>query len=85
MKHLMMTIYDSKINSYLPPFYCQTQGHAERMFSESSNNPDHAFFKHSSDFTMFQIGIYDDSDCSIVSLETKLNLGLATEFKGTQT
>jgi len=83
MKHLMMTIYDSKINAYLPPFYCQTQGHAERMFEQSANTEGHAFNTHSGDFTMFEIGVFDDSDASIKLHPTKLNLGLATEHKRT--
>lgn len=77
----MFTVFDSKAEAYLPPFYLSTRGQAIRAFSDSANDPGHAFNKHPSDYTLFMIGEFDDQDCGIELLQAKASLGLALEFK----
>ena len=81
MIHKIFTIYDCKAEAYLQPFYCAARGQAIRMFTDTVNDPNTQFYRHPSDFTLFEIGEFDDSTASIVMYQSKLSLGLALEFK----
>lgn len=76
----MFTIYDSKSESYLRPFYCSQKGEAIRLFADEAKNPQSGIGKHPEDYTLFEIGTYDDSDASVVMLDAKISLGLALEY-----
>lgn len=54
-------IYDSKVNAYLPPFMMKTIGEAERALISHCNDSQHNFCKHAEDFTLFELGEWDDS------------------------
>lgn len=73
--------YDSKAAVYSRPFFAQARGIALRTFGDISNDPEHPIGKHPEDYTLFEIGSYDDitGDCSM--LEAKLSLGTALEHK----
>lgn len=75
----MFTIYDSKVEAYLDPFLEQTVAAAIRSFSEAAADAGHMFHKHAADFTLFQIGSYDQTTGECTMLSAKVNLGLALE------
>jgi hypothetical protein len=77
----MFAIFDSKAGCYTPPFMFRTRGEAIRMFEASANSPDHQFFNHAEDFTLFHLGVFDDSDGSVESLPTPEPIGKAIEFR----
>ena len=81
MIHGVYTIYDSKAELYLQPFYCQAKGQAIRMFEDTCNDPEHQFYKHAEDFTLFQLGVYDDQNAEMQMLKTPCPIGKAIEFK----
>lgn len=81
----IFTVYDSKIEAYLPPFYEQSTGAAVRAFAEASNEKDHQFNKYPADFTLFQIGTYEDSTALIESFTSFTNLGTALENQTPET
>jgi len=74
------TVYDSKTEAYMPPFFQPAKGAALRLFSDSVNDVNHTFNKHPSDFTLFELGTYDDSTAQFVTHSTPISLGLALEF-----
>lgn len=76
----LYTIFDSKTEAYLRPFYGMTNGEAERTFSDTVNDPGSMFNKHPSDFTLFEIGSYDDSN-GLVEAIPPHSLGNALNFK----
>lgn len=59
------TIYDSKAAAYLQPFFAMTDGVAQRQISDAILEPDHQFAKHTEDFTLYRLAIFDDSDGGI--------------------
>ena len=61
MKLKVFAIYDSKVQAYLPPVTFKTIGEAERILGDCVNNENHDFCKHSQDYTLFQLGEWDDS------------------------
>ena len=77
----IFTIFDSKAASYLPPMYMQSTGAMIRTFEDECNNEKSHFNKHPADFTLFEIGSFDDQTCEIVSLDVKIPLGTALEMK----
>jgi hypothetical protein len=80
MIHKIFTVYDAKAEAYLPPFFAATNGLAIRMFEAACNDPDHTFFKHASDYTLFCIGTFDDAKAVIENLSPHDTLGNGVEF-----
>lgn len=76
----MFTVYDSKARAYLPPFFMQSKGAAIRSFDDSVNDPASAFHKHPEDYTLMELGTYDDSKAEFDLLEAHDALGCAIEF-----
>lgn len=81
MKLKIFTIYDVKSETYLQPFYMKTKGEAIRGFYEALNDPQTTFAKYPADFTLFEIGEFDDLDCSIASHSVKIPHGNGLEIK----
>lgn len=81
MKLKMFSVYDSKTQAYLPPIYLQSAGAAIRALETAANDPSHEFSKYASDFTMFEIGSFDDESGTVSMLNAKISLGTALEFK----
>jgi hypothetical protein len=76
----MFTVFDSKAEAFLPPFYLAAVGQAIRHFSDTASDPQHAFGRHPDDYTLFQIGTFDDQHASFDILESKISLGTALEL-----
>ena len=80
MKLKIFSVFDSKAEAFLPPFFAGTKGQAIRSFSDAVQDSGHAFSKHCSDYTLFELGLFDDSDANIIMLPTPVSLGIAIEF-----
>lgn len=81
MKHGIFSVYDSKAAAFIPPFYTPTKGMAVRSFKDAANDPTHAFFRNGEDYTLFQLGWFDDHTGMCEWFETKMPLGTALEFR----
>ncbi len=79
MKHHLFTIYDEKAEVFLPPFFVPTVGIAVRAFSDTINSDTHQFGKHPSDYTLFQLGSFDDAS-ALLDHQSKKSLGNGVEF-----
>jgi len=80
MEMKIYSVYDSKTEAFLQPFFMQAKGQAIRAFSELANDEKHQFGKYPEDFTLFEIGLFDDQKGSIVTHSTPVSVGLAIEF-----
>lgn len=74
-------IYDSKASAYLPPFMMKTIGEAERALSGHVNDPQHNFSKYAEDFTLFDLGSWDDSNAKYNLHSTPHSIGLLLQYK----
>jgi hypothetical protein len=74
------TVYDSKAECYLQPFYCKSKGEALRSFIEISNDSKSQIGKYPEDFTLFELGEFDDSNANFRMYDAKVALGCALEF-----
>lgn len=61
MRHRVFSIFDSKAVAYLPPFACPERGMAQRTFSDAVADSKHSFGIHPEDYTLFEIGFFDDN------------------------
>ncbi len=77
----IFTVYDSKAEAHLPPFFSPATGLALRAFETAANTPDHDFNKYPGDYTLFELGFFDEIKCDWAFHEAKINLGTALEFK----
>ncbi len=74
------TVYDSKAEAYLPPFFTTTPALAMRSFAAAANSEGHDFQNYAADYNLFQIGTFDDSTGRLDYLEHYSNLGSALSF-----
>lgn len=70
------SVYDSAAKAYMAPFYMHHDSEAVRLFKISANNPGSPFNSSPGDYTLFNIGEFDDSEGMFVTGVPK-NLGLA--------
>lgn len=73
------TIYDSKAESYLQPFFFNTKGQAIRSFSDAVAEEGHQFRRHAQDYTLFECGEFDQSSGMFTAI-TPVSIGNALEF-----
>lgn len=80
-KLLVLSVYDSKVEAYMAPWYARARGEAIRSFEEACNDGKSMMSKHPGDYTLFQIGEFDEKKGELIPLSTKVNMGVAIEFR----
>ncbi len=84
MKLQVFSIFDSKAEAFIQPWYSQTLGTAVRSFEQAVNQPDSDFHKFAGDYTLFHLGDFDQANGLFTALPAHVNLGVALSFlKGT--
>jgi len=81
MKSKVFTVYDSKMETYMSPFLMLTKGQAIRSFTDAVGNSESQFCTHPEDYTLFEIGEWDDQEGCYTMHEAKISLGCAIEFR----
>lgn len=76
----MFAIYDQKAEFYLSPITFNSRGESLRNFSDAVNDSTTMLHRHPADFTLFEIGTYDNEKCEIQMHTSPINLGNAIEF-----
>lgn len=77
---LMFTVFDTKAETFMPPFFVPSRGLAIRAFEDCINSDDHHFGKHPADYTLFYLGSFN-TDVGRFELEdTKQSVGNGVEF-----
>lgn len=76
----MFAVYDSKVEAYMQPFFMQSTGQACRSFEDTATDETTLINKHAADFTLFEIGTFDDQTATVYIHEAKINLGSANEY-----
>lgn len=75
------SIYDEKVESYSTPFFAATNPAAIRMFTDLATDGQSSVSKHPQDYTLYQVGKWDDSTGQIETFENINNLGRANEYQ----
>lgn len=80
MIYKVCSIFDSKVEAFMQPFFVPARGAALRMFADLVEDSQTAVSKHPADFTLFELGSYDDSNAKFDMYATPVSLCLAVEF-----
>lgn len=75
----MFAIYDSKAEAFDRPFVFQTLGQALRGFTDAVKDPSHHFAKHPEDYSLFELGTYDESSALIEQHKAPVRVVTALE------
>lgn len=81
--HKVFTVYDSKIEAYGQPWLAQATGAAIRSFTDEVNRTDgqSPVAAHPEDFTLFEIGTWDELAGEIDMYHAKKSLGTGVDFR----
>lgn len=72
--------FDSKSVSFGVPFFNQVPAVAVRMFTDLVNDNTSIISRHPEDFTLFEVGSFDDIKGVLLPLGAPVNLGVASVF-----
>lgn len=81
----IFTIYDSKVDTYLQPFFMRTVGEVERSLGSLVSDPEHNFCKYAEDFTLFELGTFNEDTAEINLLNTPHSISLLVQYKNKPT
>lgn len=81
MKIMIYSVYDSKTGVYGQPNFLLNKGAALRAWMDAANDQSSNIGKHPGDYTMFEIGEWDDEAGTIKMHDAKINIGCALEFQ----
>ena len=77
----VFSVYDCKAEAYMMPQYYHTSGVAERAFKQAVNSEDTQFYTNPQDFTLFELGTFDDSRAEFFIYNTPISVVTALQVK----
>lgn len=83
-KKVVFSVYDSKVGAWMEPFFADYRGRAIRSWETACMDEKHDFNRYSSDYSLFEIGTYDQETGQMESLKTFIPYGTALETKARQ-
>lgn len=75
----VFSVYDKAAEAFLQPFFAPTVGIAIRNFRTAANQEDHQFHRHADDYTLFELGEFDESTGKLEP-STPHSLGNALQY-----
>lgn len=73
----VFSVYDSKAESYIQPFFAPTVAVGLRLFDQAVQDERNDFHRFAGDYTLFHLGAFDSATGVFTNLEHTANLGLA--------
>lgn len=70
MQHHIFSVFDTKADAFLLPFFFATEGQAVRAIKDCVYDRDHMFGRHPADYSLFRLGTFEDSTGSVDLLPT---------------
>nr|AVQ10234.1 nonstructural protein [Gokushovirinae environmental samples] len=71
----VIAVYDSKAQVFNQPQFLRSAGEASRAWEAALTDPKQIFCAHPADFTLFEIGEYDDQTGTLYPHQIHVNLG----------
>lgn len=59
------TVYDQAVQAFLQPFFARSHGEAIRQFTDAIQDPKTSLHAHSSDYSLWCSGLFDDGNANI--------------------
>lgn len=79
----IFTIHDSKAEAFSAPIVIRNKGEALRGLTEVVNDATHQYGKYPSDYTLFEIGEWNDLTGNITTYDAKISVCNLIELKST--
>lgn len=76
----MFSVLDTKAGFYTPPMYMRSVGEALRGFENEARNPESQLYNHAADFTLFQLGEFNQETGEFTLLHAPHSLANAADF-----
>ena len=80
MIQFIYSIHDSKAAAYLPPFYLHNKNMAIRSFSDAVQEENSAFYRHPEDYSLWELGEFDDNTGEIIYYTPHHALGTGVDY-----
>lgn len=77
MKMEMFSVYDSKTELFMRPWFAINVASAQRTFNDEANDKSSPLSKHPEDYTLYHIGTFQDDTAMVVCHAQPKNLGFA--------
>ena len=69
MNKKLFAVKDEKVGNYFPPNPADNQVELSRALEDIiNNNKDHNFYKHTSDFSLYQVGEFNQKTGEIIAM-----------------
>lgn len=81
MEKLLFTVFDSKSRVFSNPFTSANLLTAQRDFERAANDKNSDICLFPNDYTLYEIGKFDDTLGIVIPHENPYNRGLATQYK----
>lgn len=72
--------HDQAAKAYMNPWVMPSKGLAERQMVDLVNNKETTMSQHPADYTLFEIGTWDELTATYVPHDSKISLGCAFDF-----
>ena len=76
----VFSVYDSKAEAYGAPVFFKTKGEAIRGFTDIVNDGNSMLSKYPGDYTLFELGSFDEETAKFDLHASPVSLGVALEF-----
>lgn len=80
MAKKIFAVYDAAVSAYKNPFFMDTSGQAIRGWIDVVNDEKTEFNKHPDDFTLFELGEYDELNGVFENHNTPISHGTALKY-----
>ena len=81
MVYKIFSLYDSAVGAYNVPMFLRSRGEAIRSFQAAANEGDSNISKWPDQYTLFEIGTYDDASARVEMYAAPESLGTALQYK----
>lgn len=75
------SLFDSKVGAYQSPIFRRSKLEAIRDFADKVNDPSNPLSRYSEDFTLFELGVFDDEHATFELHNTPISVGVLIEFR----
>lgn len=66
MKMMLFSVFDKGVNAFMQPFFMRAKGEAVRSFMDACSDGKTNFCRHPEDYTLFFLGVWDDTNAEFV-------------------
>lgn len=80
METKIFSIYDDKAKAYMMPFYSPQTGSAIRAVVTQLKDPNSMLSQHPNDFTLYEIGVFNDQDGILDPAQPALFVGKLSDY-----